>query len=444
MFKNKKILILGMARSGFEAAKVLIKRNNIVVLNDKSTTVEEDKKRELESLGVTLLLGSHPEDLLDDSFDFLIKNPGVPINHPYVLKARELNIEVINEVEMAYRLLDKPLNLIGITGTNGKTTTTTLIYEFIKEAKRAVHLTGNIGYPLCSFLDKIKKEDIVVMETSCQQLENLKEFNPKVAIITNLSEAHIDFFGDYDSYKKVKLKIFQNHTEKDIAVLNYEDKVLLDLCKGIKSNIKYFSSKNKVNGAYIKDDAIYYLENRIISLNDIKLIGVHNYENILAAIVAVKEFGIENEHIVRVLKDFGGVEHRIEFVRELNNVKFYNDSKATNIKATQIALGAFSSPVIILLGGMDRGQDFEELSPFMKNVKHIVAYGESKNRIIEFANKHKIKNEVCDTLDESVRKALELSSKGDTILLSPAAASWDQYKSFEERGEEFKRVVNNF
>ncbi len=444
MFENKKILILGMARSGFEAARVLIKKNNKVILNERDATVDEDKKRELESLGVKLILGGHPENLLDDSFDFLIKNPGVPINHPYVLKARELNIEVINEVEMAYRLLEKPLNLIGITGTNGKTTTTTLIYEFIKEANRRVHLTGNIGYPLCSFLDKIKKDDLVIMETSCQQLENLSEFNPKVAIMTNLSEAHIDFFGDYESYKRVKLKIFQNHTKEDIAILNYEDKGVLELCKDIKSTIKYFSSKKKIKGAYIKDNSIYYLEDKIISLDEVKLIGVHNYENILAAIVAVKEFNIRDEDIIKVLREFGGVEHRNEFVREVNNIKFYNDSKATNIKATQIALGSFKSPVILLLGGMDRGQDFEELEPFMERVEYVIAYGEARERVKDFANKYKFKNEVFNTLEESVRRAFELAKEKDTILLSPASASWDQYKSFEERGEEFKKIVNGF
>ncbi|MBO5376311.1 MAG: UDP-N-acetylmuramoyl-L-alanine--D-glutamate ligase, partial [Bacilli bacterium] len=355
MFVNNKIFILGMARSGYEAAKLLAKRGNEIVLNDMKVDQDKEKLEELKVLGVNVVLGEHPDDLLDETFDYLIKNPGVPIDHKYVLKARELGIEVINEVEMAYRLMPKDVKLVGITGTNGKTTTTTLIYEMLKKDGRRAHLTGNIGYPLCSFLEKLEKDDVIVMETSCQQLENLYEFNPDIAIMTNLSEAHIDFLKTYDNYKRVKAKIFQNHTKDNIAILNIENDDVLDVTKNIKSTVKYFSSNKEINGAYIKDDAIYYYEEKIIDLSEIRLIGVHNYENIMAAIMVVKELGVSNESIVSLLKEFGGVEHRIEFVKELEGRKFYNDSKATNIKATQIALSSFKTPVILLLGGMERG-----------------------------------------------------------------------------------------
>ena len=443
MFTNNKILILGFARSGYEAAKFLAKRNNEVILNDMKTDHEQEKIDELESLGVKIVLGSHPDDLLDESFDYLIKNPGVPIDHKYVLKARELGVEVINEVEMAFRLLPKGIKFVGITGTNGKTTTTTLIYEMLlKDGKRA-HLTGNIGYPLIGFLDKLEEGDIIVMETSCQQLENLTKFNPDIAVMTNLSEAHIDFLKSYDNYKRVKTKIFQNHDSHNIAVLNHENADVMEMTKDIKSTKKYFSIKEKVDGCYLKDDSIYYYDEKIIDTKDIRLIGNHNYEKIMAAILVVKELGVKNESIVSLLKEFKGVEHRIEFVREYEGIKFYNDSKATNIKATQIALSAFKTPVIILLGGLDRGHSFYELKDYMKYVKHIVALGECRNRVEEFAKDMDIPCTNVETIKEAVPAAVKVATEGDTILLSPASASWDQYKCFEDRGDEFKEIVNN-
>ncbi len=442
MFEDKKIFILGFARSGYEAAKLLAKKGNKVVLNDMKMEQDEEKVNELKKLGVEIILGSHPDDILDDSFDYLIKNPGVPIDHKYVLKARELGIEVINEVEMAYRLMPREdVTLIGITGTNGKTTTTTLIYEIIKAAGKRVHLTGNIGYPLCGFLDKLEKDDIIVMEVSCQQLENLDKFNPDIAVMTNLSEAHIDFLKSYENYKRVKGKIFKNQTKDDVAILNIENEDVMNLTKDIKSTVKYFSSKNIINGCYIKDKAIYYYDEKIIDLNDIKLVGNHNYENIMAAIMVVKELNIDNEAINKVLTTFTGVEHRLEFVKEVNKRSFYNDSKATNIKSTQIALASFNRPTILILGGMERHQDFFELKDYMRNVKLIVCYGENKNRIKEFGDTLMIETVVVDNLREATSKAYELSSENDVILLSPASASWDQYKCFEDRGTEFKNEV---
>lgn len=442
MFEDKKIFILGFARSGYEAAKLLAKKGNKVVLNDMKTEQDEEKVNELKKLGVEIILGSHPDDILDDSFDYLIKNPGVPIDHKYVLKARELGIEVINEVEMAYRLMPREdVTLIGITGTNGKTTTTTLIYEIIKAAGKRVHLTGNIGYPLCGFLDKLEKDDIIVMEVSCQQLENLDRFNPDIAVMTNLSEAHIDFLKSYENYKRVKGKIFKNQTKGDVAILNIENEDVMNLTKDIKSTVKYFSSKNIINGCYIKDKTIYYYDEKIIDLNDIKLVGNHNYENIMAAIMVVKELNIDNEAINKVLTTFTGVEHRLEFVKEVNKRSFYNDSKATNIKSTQIALASFNRPTILILGGMERHQDFFELKDYMRNVKLIVCYGENKNRIKEFGDTLMIETVVVDNLREATSKAYELSSENDVILLSPASASWDQYKCFEDRGTEFKNEV---
>lgn len=446
MFENNKILILGFARSGYEVAKILADRGNTVIVNDGKEEEKHDaiKINELKDLGVEFIFGSHPDDLLDSSVDYLMKNPGVPIDHKYVLKANEFGIEVINETEMAYRLLpkDKNIKLIGITGTNGKTTTTTLIYNFIKEDGRRVHLAGNIGYPLCSFLDKLEENDIIVDEISCQQLENVKEYHPDIAVLTNISEAHLEFMKTFDHYKEVKQRIFSNQTNEDVAITNMENGEALSLVKDIKSTVKYFSSKNEINGAYIKDDSIYYYDEKVVDLDQIRLIGDHNYENIMAAILAVKEIGVSNDAICKVLKDFGGVEHRLEFVCEVKGRIFYNDTEATNIKCCQIALSSFKQPTILFLGGYEREQDFNELTDYVKNVKAIVAIGTCRKRVKEFGDKMGIPTYQYEFLKEAFPVAWKISSEGDVLLLSPASASWDQYKECEERGAEFKKYAH--
>lgn len=445
MFENNKILILGFARSGYDAAKLLIERGNTVIVNDfkEMNPNDEAKVNELKGKGVKFIFGGHPDDLLDNSFQYLIKSPGIAIDHQYVLKARELGIEVINETEMAYRLIpkDKNIKLIGITGTNGKTTTTTLIYKFIEKDGKSVHLVGNIGYPLCGIINKLQENDIIVDEISCQQLENVKEYHPNIAVLTNISEAHIEFMKTYEHYKDVKRRIFSNQTKEDIAITNMENEEAMSLTRSIKSHVKYFSSKNEINGAYIKDEAIYYYDEKIVDLDQIKLIGNHNYENIMAAILAVKEFGVSNEAICSVLKDFGGVEHRLEFVAEVNGRKFYNDTEATNIKCCQIALSSFRQPTILFLGGYERGQDFNELANYVDNVKAIMAIGSCRSRVKEFGDKMNISTYQYEHLKDAFETAWNISENGDIILLSPASASWDQYKECEERGAEFKKYV---
>ena len=444
MFKNNKVLILGFARSGYEAAKVLIKRNNKVILNDSKdeSKLDQDKIKELKDLGVEFVFGSHPDDLLDDSFDFLIKNPGVPIDHKYVLKARALGIEVINEVEIAYRLLPKELKIVGITGTNGKTTTTTITYNILKEYfGDKVVLAGNIGYPLCSVLDKLKKDNILVMEVSCQQLENMSEFHPNIAVMTNLSPAHIDFLKSYDNYKRVKTKLFQKQTSNDIAILNIDNDDVIDSTKEILSTKKYFSSRTTIKGCYLDGDDIYYYDEKVMSREDIFIAGRHNVENCMAAIMVAKEFNVPNEVIIKVISNFRGVEHRLEYVDTVNGRKFYNDTEATNIKCTQIALSSFDKPTVIILGGLERGQDFDELIPYIGNVKAIIAIGQCRNRVVEFGNNIGIPTYSFEYLKDGFIKCYDVSSEGDIILLSPASASWDQYKECEVRGTEFKDKV---
>ncbi len=444
MFQKNKILILGFARSGYEAAKILIERGNEVILNDskEENLQDQDKITQLRKLGVKFVFGNHPDDLLDSSFDYLIKNPGVPIHHKYVLKAKELGIEVINEVEMAYRLFPENVTLVGITGTNGKTTTTSLTYAIFKAAfGEKVFLAGNIGYPLSSILNQLNPGDIVVMEVSCQQLQNLSTFHPNIAVMTNLSPAHLDFFGSYEIYKKVKAKLFKNQTEKDIAILNVENLDVLDETKRILSTKKFFSSENSINGCYLDGNDIYYYGKKIVNRSDIRIAGIHNVENVMAAIMVAKELNISDKIIVDVIRNFNGVEHRLEYVATVNGRKFYNDTEATNIKCTQIALSSFDEPTILILGGMDRGQDFFELSSYLEHVKCIVAIGQCRQRVIQFANIMEIPVYSYEFLKDGFKKAYQESDFGDVILLSPASASWDQYKECEIRGEEFKNYV---
>ena len=444
MFTNNKIFILGLARSGYQAAKYLIGRGNTVVLNDgkEEDKMDPEQVKELRDLGVELIFGSHPDDILDSSFDYLIKNPGVPIDHKYVLKARELGIEVINEVEMSFRLLPEGVKVIAITGTNGKTTTTTLTYEIMKKAYgEKVFLAGNIGYPVSSILEDVKSGDIIVTEVSCQQLENMEKFRPDVALMTNLSPAHIDFLKSYENYKRVKAKLFKNQTINDVAILNIDNDDVINATKDIKSTVKYFSSKSEINGCYVKDDAIYYYGEKIISRDDIFIAGMHNVENCMAAISIVKEFGVSNDIIVDVISNFRGVEHRLEYVDTVEGRRFYNDTEATNIKCTQIALSSFDKPTIIILGGLERGQDFNELTPFIKNVKAIIGIGQCRERVLDYGKSVGIDTYIYEHLRDGFDKCYEISSEGDIILLSPASASWDQYKECEVRGAEFKKKV---
>lgn len=436
MFEGKKIFIFGMARSGYEAAKLLKKHNNEIVLVDGKKQ-DEEKVKELEELGVIIHIDEDSSKYLDDSFDYVVKNPGISNENELVKKAERFGIPVINEVELAYHFLPK-VKLVCTTGSNGKTTTTTLIYNIIKRYTDNVHMCGNMGIPLSKMIDDIKENDILVMEISSQQLNNFKDFKPDIAVLTNLIPVHIDFFGTYENYKNIKKRIFKNFDDNSLAILNLENEDVVNLTKDIKGRKEYFSSK-RVSDCYYKDGAIYFENEKIIDTNDIVIKGMHNYENIMCAILVMKELNIPNKYIIEELETFKGVEHRIEYVKELNGRKFYNDSKATNTVSTRIALDSFNTPVILIMGGLDRGHSFDELNDHLKHVKYIICYGETKERIKAWA---KPECKVVDNLEEATKKAYELSSVGDTILLSPACASWDQFNSFEERGTLYKEVIN--
>lgn len=440
---KKKAFVLGMAKSGYEAAKLLAGQGYIVIINDAKSEQNPEQIKELKALGVKVVLGSHPKEIFDDSFELLVKNPGIPNNHSYAEKAREFNIPVINELELAYRYFPAGVTIIGVTGTNGKTTTTTIIYNILKEASKSAYLMGNIGYPVCSFVPHLKDNDIAVMEVSDHQLCNVIEFKTHISVMTNLSEAHLDFHGSYDIYKNMKKRIFNHHTKSDTAILNLDDEEVLDLTSDISSSKKYFSSHSASEaGCSIIDGHICYNNEKIISLDDIKIKGWHNYENVMAAIATVKELGVLNSHIVNVLRTFGGVEHRMEYVTSINGIDFYNDSKSTNITSTQTALAAFDEPIILMMGGLDRGHSFNELKNLLQKVKLIVAYGETKERIHDFAKECGIPSKTFDSLEDATKAAYASADPGNVILLSPACASWDQYDNFEIRGNMFKKYIN--
>ena len=439
MIKNKKVFIFGMAKSGYEVAKLLAPSNEVIVTDSKKQNEEHIKI--LEELGVKIYITDNQLDLIDDSFDYMIKNPGIKFDNPVVLKAKSLNIEVVNEIEIAYDYLPKNVKIIGITGSNGKTTTTTMIYEILKMKYDNVYLAGNIGYPLSQIVKDIKENSILVMEKSDHQLCDMYNFKTNVSLLLNLVHAHIDFHGSYEKYMAMKKRIFNNHTESDIAILNYDNSDVLNLTSDIKSTKKYFSKEEKKD-CYIENDSIYYGKEEVIKLEDIKLKGMHNYENVMATILALKEFDVENEIIRKYLNNFNGVEHRIEFVKELNGRIFYNDSKATNNEATITALKTFKTPTILIMGGLDRKIPFDDLKDYMGNVKLLICYGETKDVLEEFARKNNIKNIKVNNLEEATKEAYKNSQEKDIILLSPACASWDQFETFEQRGELFKKIVN--
>ena len=439
MYKNKKIFILGMARSGYEVAKLLSNDNEVFITDMK----EQDKERvrELEELGVTFVISDNPSDLLDDSYDIMVKNPGIKYDHPCVIKAKDMCIPVINEVEVAYHYLNKDVNIIGVTGSNGKTTTTSIIYEIMKKAYGdRVVLAGNIGTPLCHYVKDIKSDSYLVMEISDHQLCDMYDFKTNTSVITNIYDCHTDFHDSHEKYVMIKKKIFNNHTKDDTAIINMDNKEVMDITKDIISSKLYFSCEKETNIFY-KDGFIYLDGEKYLDTSKIILKGLHNYQNIMCAILCAKKYNVSDNIIIDVVSTFGGVEHRLEYVGNINGREVYNDSKSTNTESTVIALNSFDKPTILIMGGLDRGHSFEELKIPMRHTKLVVAYGETKNRIKDFCDGINIKCIICDDLVSATGIAYNNSSEGDVILLSPACASWDQFPDFETRGRLFKETI---
>ena len=342
-FENKKVLVLGLAKSGEAAARLLEKLGAIVTVNDGKPFDENPAAQSLLEEGIKVVCGSHPLELLDENFELMVKNPGIRYDNPMVARAIEKNIPVITEVELAYMISDAPI--IGITGSNGKTTTTTMIAETLNNGGQSGLLSGNIGFPASEVAQTATDKDTLVMELSSFQLMGTDTFHPHIAVITNLMPTHIDYHGTFENYVAAKWNIQKNMTADDFVVLNFNQDLAKELAKKTAAQVVPFSTTEKVEGAYLDGDTLYFKGEAIMKASEIGVPGSHNVENALATIAVAKLSGIANEAIKETLSHFGGVKHRLQALGEVNGVKFYNDSKSTNILATQKAperSGAFS------------------------------------------------------------------------------------------------------
>ncbi len=436
MYENKKILILGAAKSGIAVAKLLAGKNNDITLSDIKELADQDKKT-LEDLGIKIIITSNQVDLIDTSYDLVIKNPAIMSTSDIVKKLDNLGIRTENEIEVAYHFLPNDVTIIGVTGSNGKTTTTTLIYEVLKRLGKSVILGGNIGYPLSSVISDIKPGDILLLEISDHQLCDIHDFKTNISVLTNICPTHLDYHGSYEHYKMTKKKIFNHHTSSDLAIINKSNADSEDVSSDILSKKKYFNDEEN----YYQDGFIYFHKEKYLDVNNIRLQGTHNYENILAALLVLEEFGLEKDKLEEFLSSFGGVEHRLEYVAEKSGVEYYNDSKSTNPTATITALKTFKKPIHLILGGLNRNQDFNELNDYMGFVKEIYAIGEVTDRVFDYASNLNIPCEKCYKLDDAMAKIKKNVKSGEVVLLSPGSSSQDQYVRFEDRGTEFKELI---
>lgn len=443
---NARVLVLGLGISGQSTVKALHHLNAKIVVADSKTEEQLEKFfNDIDGIYIEKYLNT--VDIPLEDIDLVVKSPGIAPINPIVLEAKRRNIEVITDIELAYRISPTE-SIIAITGTNGKTTTTALIGEIFKKAKYNTYVTGNIGVGILEKMIAAKKDDVFVIETSSFQLEDTVYFKPRVSIITNISPDHIDWHGSFENYLDAKKKIFINQDENDYTVLNYEDKTLRQFEKEINSNIIWFSADHILNkGVFVEEDFIVIKDNeyyeRVIPYKDLKILGKHNLENALASVAAAYAMGVDLAYIREALKEFPGVEHRIEFVKKIAGISFYNDSKGTNPDSTIKAIEALSSPIILIAGGYDKGSQYHELiNSFNGKVKELILMGATKEKIkktaleLNFNNVHLVEN-----MKEAVSLAYKLAEENDNVLLSPACASWDMYRSFEERGMDFKKAV---
>ncbi|WP_373895936.1 UDP-N-acetylmuramoyl-L-alanine--D-glutamate ligase [Virgibacillus natechei] len=440
-FNYTHVLVLGLAKSGTAATKLLLANDINVRVNDMKVSEDDDIVRELSSMGAEVIVGSHPLSVLDD-IEVIVKNPGIPYENPIVVEGQNRNISITTEIELAGRLVEE--SIIGITGSNGKTTTTTLTESMLAASNQPVKVAGNIGTVASDVAQSLAEDEKLVLELSSFQLLGIEKFKPKIAVLLNIYEAHIDYHKTFENYRKAKYAIFKNQTEEDYLIYNADDPNVIDGVKHAKSKKIPFSVNRKLKGgAWIDEESVYFNDEKIINRKSIVLVGTHNLENILAAVTAAKLSGASNKGIQEVLTTFSGVKHRLQFVDKVNGRFFYNDSKATNILATQKALSSFNQPIILLAGGLDRGNEFTDLIPFLKNVKVMIVFGETADKLKSLAVDVGV-SVILNVSDvtSATAKAYQVSEEGDVILLSPACASWDQYRTFEERGDMFIQAVH--
>ncbi|MBQ4541647.1 MAG: UDP-N-acetylmuramoyl-L-alanine--D-glutamate ligase [Clostridia bacterium] len=427
-----KVLIAGMGKSGRSAYDFLTAKGYDVefvadeVLNSKTEILENEKDR------------------LFSGLSFIVASPGVSLDLPFFKEAKKRKINIVGELELG--AINTKGNIVAVTGTNGKTTTVTLVNFLLRNFDKKVFLGGNVGVPVTSFCELVKKDDVVVLECSSYQLESVKEFHANIACILNFSVDHLKRHKTLERYMWCKNKIVKNQTRDDVLILNADNDLLMKNKPRTKAKIYYFSTKKKVVGCYVKRGCIYFNDNekseKLLSLKKIKLVGEHNLSNVLASCLIVYLI-TKNINILNDVEKFNGVAHRIEYVEKVNNVSFYNDSKATNIDSTLVAVRSFKNKINLILGGSDKGYDFEDLFKNLpKNVKNIAVFGETKQKIAFFANKYNFKNlYICESLRAATVFCFEKSKPSYIVLLSPACASFDQFSNYEERGNVFKNIV---
>lgn len=431
--KGKKVLVIGLAKSGYECAKLLHQLGAIVTVNDGKDLTQDAHAHDLETMGIQVVSGAHPIALLDES-PIIFKNPGIPYTISILEEAQKRGLKILTEVELSYLISEAPI--IGITGTNGKTTVTSLIGDMFNKSRESGRLSGNIGYVASKVAQEVRADEYLITELSSFQLLGIEKYRPHIAIITNIYSAHLDYHETLENYQNAKKRIFENQTESDYLIFNYHQRNLIDTSK-VKSKIIYFSTQQPVDGIYVENDYIVYKGIHLIHLDDIVLPGEHNLENILAAVMAAILAGVSVSAIVQSLTTFSGIEHRLQYIGNNKTNKYYNDSKATNTLATQFALNSFKQPIIWLCGGLDRGNQFDELIPYMTNVRVMVTFGETQRKFVklgESQGKYVIK---AKDVSEAVDLVQDVIEPNDVVLLSPACASWDQYETFEQRGEAF-------
>ena len=436
-----KILILGLSKSGIAAAKLAVNLGYDVYLSEGKSEVNELQVKELQNIGIKVEFGGHSDEFIEDA-ELVITSPGIPPKSDIFKRVQKRYIPIISEVEFAYLNSDTPF--IAITGTNGKTTTTALVSHLLSLAFDAP-ACGNIGLPPSSLVEE--ENDFLVCEISSYQAEMTKEFKPYISCWTNFTPDHIDWHEGLENYFNAKAKMFLGKQAPNFAILNAKDEKLLEFSKQCKkSKVFLFDTEDYPNSAYIKDNAIWYkedgVEEKIIDLEDSPLVGHHNYQNIMCGIICAKLCGMENEDILEGIKSFRAPEHRLEKVRELNGITFYNDSKATNPEASIVAIDSFNNvDVALILGGRDKNTDLTEMCKSInKHIKTVLLIGEATERFEENLKKNGFDNIIKEeTLESSIDRAISL--KPDVVLLSPACASFDMFKSYEHRGEVFKEYV---
>lgn len=446
-YQGKNVLVLGLAKSGYQSAKLLHTLGAEVTVNDAKELENDNEAQELQTLGIKVISGGHPANLMEDSFDLVVKNPGIPYDNPVIQKALKQKLPVITEVEVAASVMEA--SIIGVTGTNGKTTTTSIIHEMLnqKRVSGSAYAIGNIGVPASQLALSLKSDDDAVIELSSFQLMGTPTLKPNIAVLTNLYSAHLDYHGSQEAYEEAKMNIMRNQTSEDVTIYNKDQPHLERLVKeNSNAQLLPFSRKEYLeNGTSVKEGNIYFKGEVVAKVSDIFIQGFHNLENMLAAISVAKLKGVSNETIQSVMRQFHGVKHRTQFIGEYKGRIFYNDSKATNIEATENALAGFDQPVILLAGGLDRGNSFDSLLPDLKeHVKALITFGETADLMVEVAKKAGITQiKKVEDVTEAVPAAYAMSAVDDIILLSPAAASWDQYDNFEIRGDIFIEAVHN-